>query len=244
MLKKYEQSGELSYSFETNADGFAVDEIHDTLWTYDWFYLRLRSAATSEVSGSVVYELDKVAAAAIDGTDGGIWLAGTSDTRPRNRIIKYSKTLREVSRIEVGNKPEHISVNMNNGDVWVSWPKNTAAGMRWFVSRYSAEGYHYGDIVCTSAVEGIVANERTGGCFGQFENRINEYAPSRERVGSWAAEGAITMAVDCKAGDLFVTANPFKREPYLLKIAGDSKRVAWRITLNGTDAALVAVSAR
>ena len=116
--------------------------------------------------------------------------------------------------------------------MWVSWSKkNAAEEMNWYVSRYSRDGYYYGDVVVTSMVKDVVANEYTGGCFVRFRDGVAEYSADRELVGRWAIPDLRGLAADPVTGDLYVS-NFIKKVGYILyKIDGGFKRVVWRTDL-------------
>jgi hypothetical protein len=245
-LNKYDREGKLLYSLEMGwEEGFDVDESHDALWTYDWFYLSLRSAANGEPVGSVKYEPDAVTGFRVCAYDGGLWIAGTSEQGFKKIIIKYSKALKKERTIEIEAKPEYIDVNGKNGDLWVTWSKkNTTGEMKWFVSRYSREGYHYGDVVLSNYIKGIRVNESTGGCFIKFRDAVAEYSAGGEFIARWPITKLGGVTADPGNGGLYAVNFGEGRKFVLRKIDGVSKRVAWRTDLGYVDGKYLAYCAK
>jgi hypothetical protein len=236
-LEKYDREGKLLYSFDMGREeDFEVDEGHDALWTYDWFYLSLWSAATGEPVGGVKYEPDKVTDFRVSASDGGIWLGGTSDEGVIKVVVKYSKGLKKERVIALEGKPEHIAVNGSNGELWAAWSKKDATGeMRRFISRYSAEGRHYCDILLENRTKGMVVNEYTGGCFVKFREAIAEYSAEGKFIASWRITELRAFTADPGTGDLY--AMSFNKPPafVLRKIDGGLKKVIWRANLGYVD---------
>jgi hypothetical protein len=230
-IKKYDCRGAELYSLKTT-DDFAVDESHDALWLIDWFYLSIRSAADGEAIGLVRYEPEDLRCYGVDGRDGGIWMVG-DDNGANRRMIKYSKSLQEERTVSIEGQPEYISVNAVNGDVWLSWYKNTNEGLRWVVSRYSAEGEHARDVLFPNEITGLIANPDTGGCIVLFRHSMYELGPGMSLLASWTVEELDAATVNPATGDLYAVNIPNRREPvpHLRKIDGDTKSETLNVEL-------------